>query len=220
MSKFQTDANKALEQEQIAENDAAFQTWVAKHEELHPGDATRNVFDLYMDFSSLPHDEQAFEFAYKQLKKEGKLQYVTRRLPTREELIEELCTLLRNPDGSTRGGKYSDEDLRSFRLRLPTWSTERIKAEVESVKLRQAHAAKPVSQLKAEVAQAHRQERPMFAGYPRLLDKIVPKGEIQQVDTGEFLRAISKSDYWLWKRYVLLYSASQVDFFMQDKHKA
>jgi hypothetical protein len=123
---------------------------------------------------------------------------------SRESLIEEIV-------------KNSSSDLnsqRSLRLRLSTNSLGQLREKRREQEFRAT--VKTKDQAKAFLANAHQDNSWKGTGMPRLHSSIVPPGEVAAVKTGDFLRKIARSDAWLLKRYVKIYGADQINWWLQN----
>src|SRR5271166_3622696 len=58
-----------------------------------------------------------------------------RELEMKFDLVAEILNLLRSPDGTGRGGRYSDLDLKSLRLKLwqRDWTIEKLQARKDEI---------------------------------------------------------------------------------------
>lgn len=127
-------------------------------------------------------------------------------------LLDAICQRLYDPYGR----RMNEHSLRVERVRMSYWSRAKLRAKLRELIARQDAAKRPVEELKSELKEYRRQEAEAtsFNGYPKLLDQIVPPGEVTAVPTGEFLRKISSTDLWLFKRYVRMYGAEQCNKFL------
>jgi hypothetical protein len=127
------------------------------------------------------------------------------------ELIDEICDLLRSPDGSGRGGKYSDFNLKSVRQQMQYWEISKLQVRRNDILRSQTLVQIPLAELKQGVAEAHRVDRP-FPGWPTLPSHIVPPGQIQAVVVdADYLNRLIQADTYFFKRLVNKYGSPQID---------
>lgn len=130
-----------------------------------------------------------------------------------DALLDEIVKRLHDPYGR----RMNEHSLRVERVRMSYWSRAQLRAKLRELIARQDAAKRPVEELKSDLREYRRKEAAVtsFNGYPLLLDETVPPGEVKAVPTGEFLRTISRTDLWLFKRYVAKYGAEQVNKFLK-----
>ena len=119
---------------------------------------------------------------------------------TKAQYIDEDIELLA---AHSRQDKYS---LQSERNRLNHLSLEACRQKLDELKRRQKMAAFPVSDLKAYVADARRDDRP-YAGFP-ILPKTVWNGTTHIPLNATTIRAM---DAWEIKRFSRLYGQQQLN---------
>ena len=80
-----------------------------------------------------------------------------RALPTlpvavqKSDLIEEICALLRSPDGSGRGGRFSDAALRSERVKMASWNKEALRTRLATIQEEQRLAKMTPTEIREEL---------------------------------------------------------------------
>lgn len=130
---------------------------------------------------------------------------------TREQIIEEILTLLASKNGG-RDGKFNDFNLRSEEKRMASWTPDALRNRLHEIRTRQRMASTPVPVLKSFVRDAHRDPNNKFPGWPVLPARMVPPGKIQAVDVNaDYLNGLVRTDIWQFKRLVRLYGSEQVD---------
>jgi hypothetical protein len=105
--------------------------------------------------------------------------------------------------------------LRQLRTRLGTFSLTQLRQKRRDISFKsEVHTRE---QAKEFVAKNRPQDLGWNGtGFPKLQSTLVPPGQFQAVPTGQFLRQIAKSDFYLFKRYARLYSADQLTYWMQQ----
>jgi hypothetical protein len=88
----------------------------------------------------------------------------------REELIEEICELLRSPNGDGRGGKYSSFNIQALRRQMSEgrWSLEKLAARKEEIIREQTLTQRPLAELKQMVQAHYNPPATEFPGWPKL----------------------------------------------------
>jgi hypothetical protein len=172
---------------------AGFINWA---EGYAAGEEKREWFTLEMEFPHLI----------------GKPIEVLRAEKQRNDLIDEICDLLRSPDGSGRGGRYSNFNLLAVRRQMieGQWSLEKLIARRAEIVREQTLAAKPVAELKAMVKE-HYNQPVAFPGFPALPERTYVRGQgWVTVDAG-YLENLIHEDMFSFRRLVRLYGSPQVD---------
>src|SRR5260221_4908604 len=160
---FKEDKKAAADAALIQQNEAVYHKWLAtKHPEIRDTDGLLKQFkDKFQESFTEPLNEDDFEFALGNMP--STVVYNKQHVPTKAELIEDICELLRAPDPSGRGGRYSSFNIKSVRSKMQSWSLEQLKARKDEIVRAQALNKKPLSELKQMVHEA----QPQF-GYPKL----------------------------------------------------
>jgi hypothetical protein len=91
-----------------------------------------------------------------------------------KQIIREVLGLLREH------GRYTQHDLKVEETKLRGKTKQQQRARLAEVRMKQAHAAKPVTQLKAELAEARKDHR-RYPGFADLPAEIVPRGKVRAV---------------------------------------
>lgn len=140
-----------------------------------------------------------------------------------EELIRTKPSNISTLDATSREGIIDDivqhshgdsNTLRQLRLKLSTYSLGQLRDKRRAIDFKSAVQTK--EQAKAYVKEAHADNSWNGLGYPKLQSTIVPPGQVRAIPTGEFLRSIAKTDLWLFKRYVRLYSVEQINYWLAN----
>jgi|HubBroStandDraft_4_1064222.scaffolds.fasta_scaffold243956_1 hypothetical protein len=151
-------------------------------------------------FSTQSLNEENFQFAL-----DGALSslrtYARVHIPTKQEVIDDICDLLSSPDRSERG-RYSNFNVASVRAKMASWTLEQLQARKDEIERAQALNKKPISELKQMVVDA----RPQF-GFPRLPKSIMVGLSVVTIDRA-YLRALPS---WELRRYCKIYSQQAVD---------
>jgi hypothetical protein len=136
---------------------------------------------------------------------------------TRARLIEEICDLLRAPDPSGRGGRYSSFNIDSVRIKMDSWSLPQLQARKDEIVRTQILNKKPLTELKEMVHEAHRDTR-RFRGYPNLPATIVPRGQVQAVRCDSaYLLNLARIDFHEYRRMVDKFGSDQITARQQRK---
>lgn len=127
----------------------------------------------------------------------------------RKDLIQQILALLTSKNDG-RDGLYSTADLRSEKIRMASWSREKLQARISEIQSKQAQAKLSVPQLKEFVRQVTKDTR-RFVGFPNLPEFIVPQGQIQAVrcDSAYLLR-LARTDYFEYKRLISRFGSEQI----------
>jgi hypothetical protein len=151
-------------------------------------------------FSTQSLNEENFQIAL-----DGRLSslktYAKVYIPTKAELIDEICDLLSSPDRSERG-RYSNFNVASVRAKTASWSLEALQARKDEIERAQELNKRPISELKALVASA----RPEY-GFPRLPKSQMVGMQVVQIDRN-YLKSLAS--YQL-KRMVTIYGSFQIN---------
>lgn len=182
MNQFQKDQAKAQADELRRQSEAAFDRWLKRNPQVIDCTANRKAFEDYADFTD-GLTEEDFDFAYGNLKsrlalqslKDAKAKAEDMETETKEHLIAEIIRLL-----ETGGARHTAHDLRTERTKLSFQNVPQLQARRDEIVRAQVAAGKPLSQLKAEVAEARRDAR-RYPGFPDLPLEIVPRGKVRAV---------------------------------------
>jgi hypothetical protein len=120
----------------------------------------------------------------------------------RTELIDDICDLLRAPDPSGRGGKYSAFNIDSVRTRMASWSLDALKERKAEITREQDLVKKPISELKAIVADS----RPVY-GFPKLPKSLMQGMVLVQIDRA-YLKSLPPYEL---RRFCRIYSDQAVN---------
>lgn len=71
----------------------------------------------------------------------------------KEQLINEVCELLRSPDGTGKGGKFSDADLKNERARISHWTVDAIIRRKNEIQLAQSLQPKSAAEIREGLSQ-------------------------------------------------------------------
>jgi hypothetical protein len=198
-SQFEIDKQSAADAIQVAENMETLRRWLVV---THPGlvgTATEDAFTDYLGDKLLtPLNEDDFTLAFSFLK--TKMGFNPKRVPTPAEakaaLIDDICELLRAPDPSGRGGRYSSFNVKSVRAKMQSWSVEALQARKDEIIRAQALNERPLSELKTMVHDAQPQFR-----FPKLPRTFMDGMKSVPIDA-MFLRRLPS---WELKKYVRIY---------------
>jgi hypothetical protein len=128
---------------------------------------------------------------------------------TREQITEEILTLLASKNGG-RDGKFDAFNLRSEEKRMASWSLDQLRSRLAEIRNRQRMAPMPVAALKQVVHEAHR-DQSQFPGYSNLPPTMWDGSKHVKVDA-DYLNGLARQDIWAFKRLVRLYGSEQIDF--------
>jgi hypothetical protein len=127
----------------------------------------------------------------------------------RKDLVQQILALLRSTNEG-RDGLYSTADLRSEKIRMASWSREKLQARVSEIQSKQAQAKLSVPQLHQIVREATKDTR-RYSGYPNLPDFLVPPGQVQAVRCDStYLLNLARTDFWEYKRLCNRFSSQQI----------
>jgi hypothetical protein len=191
---FKEDKKAAADAALIQQSTAVYRKWLAtKHPKIRDCEAVVLAFQRYMDFTD-PLNEDDFEFALGN--NPSIREYGKQHVPTKNELVEDICELLRAPDPSGRGGRYSSFNVESVRAKMQSWSLTQLQARKDEIIRAQALNEKPLSELKTMVHDA----QPQF-GFPKLPRSFVDGMKAVPIDAA-FLKRLPS---WELKKYVRIY---------------
>ena len=206
MTQFTDDRLAEQRDAQTKQSTEVFYRWLGKHLEIPNTEATLKAFKRYTDFSD-PLVESDFEFAWGNMKGSAKFDVTTRRVPPPSEvhaqLVEDICDLLRNPDPSGKGGRYSQFNIESVRAKMQSWTVAQLQARKDEIIRMQALNERPVSELKQMVRDA---QQPQFE-FPRLPRTFMEGMKLVPIDA-LFLRRLPT---WELKKYVRIYGERAVN---------
>jgi hypothetical protein len=193
-----TDARKA----QIAAKTEELKRWLElNNPDVHPGIATQKAFMEDMGDAFLTATEQDFEYSLRTMTTILSRHRVQTEAEIKQELIEKICELLRNPDGGTRGGKYSDHDLSTFRKKAEFMTVPELTTRLEEIVRAQTMSPTEAHQVLVSARK--------YQGYPQLGKTIVRPGTIRAVPLdAAYLRGL---DAWELKKFCRLYGTEQVN---------
>lgn len=204
-SQFEQDIQKTAEATQVYENIESLRRWLkATHPGL-TGTGTENAFVDYLGdklYTLLNEDDfaSAFEFLKHQVN------FMPKPVPTPAEakaaLIEEICDLLRAPDPSGKGGRYSAFNIEVVRKKMQSWELGALEARRDEIVRAQELNQLPVSELKQIVRDA----QPQF-GYPKLPRTFIDGMKMVPIDA-QFLRSLP---VWEFKKKVRIYGEKAIN---------
>ena len=197
---FKEDKKAAADAALIQQSEAVYHKWLAtKHPEIRDCEAVLLAFQRYMDFTD-PLNEDDFEFALGN--NPSISEYGRQHVPTKTELVDDICELLRAPDPSGRGGRYSSFNIDSVRSKMQSWSLPQLQARKDEIVRAQALNKKPLSELKQMVHEA----QPQF-GLPKLPRTFMDGMKAVPIDAG-FLKRLPS---WELKKYVRIYGERAIN---------
>ncbi len=124
-------------------------------------------------------------------------------MSSRDQIIDDI---VQHSHGDTN-------ELRQLRFRLSTYSLAQLRQKRRDIDFKQE--VHTYDAAKKFVASARNIEIGWRGtGYPKLASKIVPRGEVHAVPTGQYLRQLAKTSLWDFKRMVKIYSSSQIDYWL------
>jgi hypothetical protein len=193
----QAKADQAAAQEKAQRDEVNARAW---HQILnkYPLRDTQANYNLVVTWSD-PITIESFEALLR--RKDNGLDMVSR-----EKLIADIVN-----------NSHGDQNaLRQLRFRLGTYSLAQLRQKRRDIDSKaQVHTKEAA---KAYVANTREKEIGWRgSGYPKLLSTTVPAGQVHAVPTGQYLRDLAKSDIWLFKRMVKLYSSDQIDYWMNQQ---
>jgi hypothetical protein len=204
---FKEDKQAAAEAVLIQQSTAVFERWLVKHPEVNY-DAAKSLFREYCDFTD-PLSEADFDFAYSNIRD----RIAPRRVPTPAEvkatLIDEICELLKSPDGTGREGKYSNFNIAALRTQMQHWEISALTARLAEIRSKQAQVKLTVPELQQIVRDSEPKRR--YPGYPNLPEMIVPHGQVQAVKCDAvYLLGLAKHDFYEYKRMCAKFGSQQI----------
>ncbi len=192
---FKEDKKAAADAALIQQSTSVYRKWLAtKHPEIRDCEAVLSAFQRYMDFTD-PLNEDDFEFALGN--NPSIREYGKQHVPTKAELIDDICELLRAPDPSGRGGRYSSFNVESVRAKMQSWSLTQLQARKNEIIRAQALNEKSLSELKTMVHEA----QPQFGFFPKLPRTFMDGMKAVPIDAA-FLKRLPS---WELKKYVRIY---------------
>lgn len=220
-SQFEIDKQNMAEANQVMKNISALNRWLTRyHPEIRICIGTENAFtDYFGDRLFAPLNEEDFAFALGRLSSLSQYarQHVSTPAEKRAALIDEICDLLRAPDPSGKGGRYSSSDLRNEKIKMASWSRETLQARISELLSKQVQNKMSVPQLRQVVRDAARDTR-RCPGYPNLPEMIVPPGQVKAVRCDSaYLLNLARSDFYEYKRMCARYSTAQISDRQQGK---
>jgi hypothetical protein len=205
-TKFEQDKQAVADAAQIEKNRALLTQWLGKHPFVPDCIAVRKLFEEYADFTD-DLTESDLDFMYGNLESQIGKQRVPTEPEQREELIEQICSLIASANNG-RDGKYDEFNLKSERTRMSHWTIPQLTNRLEEVMRKQTLVVKTTSELKQIVAEAHTDTR-KYPGFPTLGKTIVRPGTVRPVPLdAAYLKSL---DSWDLKRFVRTYSAAQIN---------
>jgi len=212
MNSFRQDQLKAQADEQRRENFAVFEQLQALHPEISWGEATRKMFEEYINFGDMPLSLEEFEAAYANLRAAGKLKYVTRRVPTeaevKEELIDRICELIASKNNG-RDGKFGEFELKAERGKLGHQSVQQLTQRLQEITRRQHMASGSTAKdFLADVRKAEAAANP-YLPYELLPQRGIHRGEEVEFDA-PFFRLLAKTDIYTFKRFHNRFGGAQL----------
>jgi len=212
LSRFEQDRQAEAREAQLAAQTERLQRWLAEnHPEIKFGIALLNEIKEYMQESFFTAGNEDFAYALSQID----TRYIRQHIPTPKEaadaLIEEICDLLRSPDGTGRGGKYSNFNIDVVRKQMQFWDLPQLTARRDEILRAQNLSKKPVGELKQMVREAHT-DRSKYPNYPMLPTQIWDGSKHVPLNAAAF-RAMGS---WEVRRYTRLYGQQQVNDRIQE----
>jgi hypothetical protein len=204
-SRFQEDRADEARAARLAAQTEAFKQWLgAKHSEIRFCEALFREVKEYMRDSFLVAGPEDFQYTVDNIDTRGVKQHVPTEEETRTDLTDRICGLLRNPNGGTAGGKYSDFDIKSFRTKGTFMSVADLQQRLEEIVRKQTISAMTPAE-RREIVQSARK----YVGYPQLGKTIVRHGTVRAVPLdAAYLHGL---DAWELKKFCRLYGAEQVN---------
>jgi len=134
----------------------------------------------------------------------------------RKDLIQQILALLHSKNEG-RDGLYSTADLRSEKIRMASWSREKLQARISEIQSKQAQAKLSAPQLHQIVREATKDTR-RYQGYPNLPEMIVPPGKVQAVRCDSaYLLNLARTDFYEYRRLCARFSSAQITDRQQGK---
>jgi hypothetical protein len=205
-SNFEEARAEESRQLRLAAQTEALKGWLEKnHPEISFGIALLKEFRENMLGAFFTADDADWQYALNMIDTRYLRQHVNTPDETKAELTDKICELLRNPNGGTSGGKYSDLDLSAFRKnKAPFMSISELTAKLEQIVRSQTIAKQPMSETKQILVSARK-----YQGYPTLGKTVVPPGQVHAIQQdAAYLKSL---DSWELKRLCRLYGVEQVN---------
>jgi hypothetical protein len=174
-------AHAAAAQREV--NITTYQAWLSTHPDVVPCTATLRAFEEYMDFTDVLTVAD-FNFAYGNLGSRLALRRVPTENQSKEALINEICDLLRSPNSDGRGGRYSEENLKSERIKISYWTVSELARRRDEIVEKQRLQRLSAGQIRQEL-QASRPVPPgkvLPAEYTRDRIRAMPSHEIRKLN--------------------------------------
>jgi hypothetical protein len=134
----------------------------------------------------------------------------------RKDLVQQILGLLRSKNEG-RDGLYSTADLRSKKIKMASWSREKLEARISELLSKQAQNKMSVPQLRQVVRDATKDTR-RYPGYPNLPEMIVPPGQVEALRCDSaYLLNLARTDFYEYKRMCARYSTAQISDRQQGK---
>lgn len=149
-TKFELDRQAAANAAQAEANRAALKNWLSRYPEIPDCIAVRNLFEEYMDFSD-PLSDSDFDFALGNLESHISKQRVPTTAEVKQDLVDEICDLLRSPNSDGRGGRYSEVALANERKRLQMLSKDDLTARRDEIVEKQRLQKLSAGQIRQEL---------------------------------------------------------------------
>lgn len=192
MTAFQTAADVARTKQVADWHNSALQAvnaFLSNHPNLHIGDANRTMLvQRTCEFMGIEPGEVQITVNDIEMTFDANGSYFRKALAwvkpeeQRENLINEVCALLRSPDGTGKGGRYSDADLRNERIRMSTLTIDKIIARLEEIKLKQALQPKSAQEIRQGLAEFRASQQPgRVALPPEITAQVIRRASVEQI---------------------------------------
>jgi len=211
-SRFEINKREDAREALLMEKTASFQRWLEEtHPEIRFGEALLNEVKDYMQGAFLTAEDADFEYTLSQIDTRYSRQRVPKPAEVKQSLIDEICDLLRSPDGTGREGKYSNFNIDAIRKQMQYWDISKLQARRDAIVRAQALNKVPVPVLKAAVKEA-RTDRSPYPGFPQL-PQSTWNGKTHVPVNAAFFKSL---DAYEIRRWNLLYSPEQVNARIQQ----
>src|SRR5580704_8268732 len=201
-SNFERNRESDARNVQIAVKTEELKRWLElNHPDIHTGIGTQKAFLEDMGDAFLTASSEDFEYSLRTMTTNISRHRVQTEAEVKAELVDRICELLRNPDGGTRGGKYSDQDLSTFRTKAEFMSLEDLTARLNEIVRAQTMSPSEAHQVLVSARK--------YQGYPQLGKSIVRPGTVRAVPLdAAYLRGL---DAWELKKFCRLYGTEQIN---------
>jgi hypothetical protein len=185
-SNFERNKQAEAHAAQSAVNTDSLRRWLAeKHPEIPIKDSTIKAFqdDMGDMFFTIPVSDADFQFSLDNMETNITPQRVPSTAEVKEDLVNQICDLLRSPNSDGRGGRYSDVALSNECKRLQTFTTDQLVQRRDSIIEAQRLQKLSAAQIRQELAASRHtpQVKVLPAEYTKKRIHAMPPYEIKKL---------------------------------------